>query len=456
MRRGKLELVWSYYYDHTTMERHFEKMAGKGWALDRMGIFWHYHRIEPKPLHYAVGYFPGGGVYAPPTGEELTFEEYCEMAGWELAAEHGPMKIFCNERENPVPLETQADLQVENIRRGSRRIRIADGVVGVIGWLIVIYFILSLYFDGVRTLSGGTGLTLTFMGLMLGNLWGSGVYYLSALVSKGKGKCTERPVFYAHQRTSCGFKNNYMVDYSRCNFYASTAGKILVLLILVGYWIVYYLQDIIRNGMRDKGISTVVNIGINFGIAFLIFFFVINGYRHLLSSDAEDYYGNYYENYYEKNGFHWDGQENPLTLQELAGPEFDGQGYIDTQNIQSSVFLSRMEIEQFYNETLSGAKGDPGYYLEYVVAKVKLDPLYGFIRSSMERTYGSGENWKPVDSWETGERGVRQIRQTEFSRKGQKIYRYLICMKDRIMKIDLSFAPDKVQQEKIVETLGKI
>ena len=58
------------------MEQHFEKMAGKGWALDRMGIFWHYHRIDPKPLHYAVGYFPGGGVYAPPTGEELTFEEY--------------------------------------------------------------------------------------------------------------------------------------------------------------------------------------------------------------------------------------------------------------------------------------------------------------------------------------------------------------------------------------------
>src|SRR5699024_2484410 len=111
---------------------------------------------------------PGGGVYAPPTGEELTFEEYCEMAGWELVAEHGPMKIFCNERENPVPLETQADLQVENIRRGSRRFRIADGVLGGIGWLIVIYFILSLYFDGVRTLSGGTGLFFVFIGLMLG------------------------------------------------------------------------------------------------------------------------------------------------------------------------------------------------------------------------------------------------------------------------------------------------
>ena len=232
-------------------------------------------------------------------------------------------------------------------------------------------------------------------------------------------------------------------------FYAFTAieGR-LALAVMAGYFIVYYFQDIIRNRMRSKGAKAAANMGVNFAIAFLIFFVIFNEHYYFNSFDAEGYY--------EKNGFHWDGQENPLTLQELAGPEFDGQGYIDTQNIQSSVFLSRMEIEQFYDEVLSGAGGDPGYYLEYVVAKVKLEPLYGFIRSSMERTYGSGENWKSMDSWKKGEKGVLQIRQTEFSRKGQKIYRYLICMKDRIMKIDLSFAPDKVQQEKIVETLGKI
>ena len=449
MRRGKLELVWSYYYDHTTMERHFEKMAGKGWALDRMGIFWHYHRIEPKPLHYAVGYFPGGGVYAPPTGEELTFEEYCEMAGWELAAEHGPMKIFCNERENPVPLETQADLQVENIRRGSRRFRIADGVLGGIGWLIVIYFILSLYFDGVRTLSGGTGLFFVFIGLMLG------IYGLVELITyqcwyrKAKVNAQRDQSFTPTKGYPVIVKIILFSAIASLIIYAFTVtGGRLALAVMAGYFIVYYFQDIIRNRMRSKGAKAAANMGVNFAIAFLIFFVIFNGHYYFNSFDAEGYY--------EKKGFHWDGQESPLTLQELAGLEFDGQGYIDTQNIQSSVFLSRMEIEQFYDEVLSGAGGDPGYYLEYVVAKVKLEPLYGFIRSSMERTYGSGENWKSMDSWKKGEKGVLQIRQTEFSRKGQKIYRYLICMKDRIVKIDLSFAPDKVQQEKIVETLGKI
>lgn len=449
MRRGKLEFAWVYYFDHTTMERHFEKMAGKGWALDRMGTFWHYHRIEPKSLHYAVGYFPGGGVYAPPTGEELTFEEYCETAGWKLAAEHGAMKIFCNERENPVPLETQADLQVENIRRGSRRFRIADGVLGGIGWLIVIYFMLSLYFDGVRTLSGGTGLFLVFIGLMLG------IYGLVELITyqcwyrKAKANAQRDQSFTPTKGYPVIVKIILLSAIASLIIYAFTAieGR-LALAVMAGYFIVYYFQDIIRNRMRSKGAKAAANMGVNFAIAFLIFFVIFNEHYYFNSFDAEGYY--------EKNGFHWDGQENPLTLQELAGPEFDGKGYIDTQNIQSSVFLSRMEIEQFYDEVLSGAGGDPGYYLEYVVAKVKLEPLYGFIRSSMERTYGSGENWKSMDSWKKGEKGVLQIRQTEFSRKGQKIYRYLICMKDRIVKIDLSFAPDKVQQEKIVETLGKI
>ena len=150
------------------------------------------------------------------------------------------------------------------------------------------------------------------------------------------------------------------------------------------------------------------------------------------------------------------GQENPLTLQKLVGPEFNRKGYIDTENVQSSAFLSRMEIEQFYDEALSGAKGTPGYYLEYVVTKVKLAPFYGFTRSSMERTYSSGGKWQIMDSWGTGKKDSLQVLQTAFEREKQEIFRYLLCMEDRIVKIDLSFAPDKAQQDQIVEALKEI
>ena len=231
-------------------------------------------------------------------------------------------------------------------------------------------------------------------------------------------------------------------------FYAFTAGGGLVLAVLVGYFIVYYFQDIIRNRMRDRGSATAANIGVNLVLAFLIFFVVFNGYYYFSSFEAGDYY--------EKRGFYLQGQENPLTLQELAGPEFNGKGYIDTQNIQSSAFLSRLEIEQFYDEALSGAKGTPGYYLEYVVTKVKLAPFYGFVRSSMERTYRSGENWQTMDSWGTGEQDEFQALQSAFDREGQKIFRYLLCMEGRILKIDLSFEPTASQQEVILEQLREI
>ena len=448
MSRGKLEFVWTYYFDHTTMEQHFEKMAGKGWALDRMGIFWHYHRIEPKPLHYAVGYFPGGGVYAPPTGEELTFEEYCEMAGWELAAEHGPMKIFCNERENPVPLETQADIQVENIRKGSRRFRIADGILGIIGWLLTIYFFLSLYFDGVRTLSEGSGLFLAFTGFMLG------VYGFVEFITfwfwykKAKANAQRDQSFTPTKGHPMISKIIMLLTMAAVVVYAFTAGGGLVLAVLAGYFIVYYFQDIIRNRMRDSGSATAANIGVNLVLAFLIFFMIFNGYSCIISPDAGDYY--------RENGFHLQGQETPLTLQKLAGSEFNGKGYIDTENIQSSVFLSRMEIEQFYDEALSGGRGDSGYYLEYVVTKVKLAPFYGFARSSMERTYRGRENWQPMDSWGTGKKDSLQVLQTAFEREEQEICRYLLCMEDRIVKVDLSFTPDKGQQDRILELLGEI
>ena len=448
MSRGKLELVWTYYFDHTTMEQHFEKMARKGWILDRMGIFWHYRRSEPKELRYAVGYFPGSGVYAPPTGEELTFEEYCQIAGWELAAEHGAMKIFCNERENPVPLETQADIQVKNIRNGSRRFRIADGILGMIGWLLTIYFFLSLYFDGARTLSDGSGLTLAFTGFMLGAYGSVEFITFRRWYKKAKANAKRDQSFTPTKGYPALSKIIMLLTMAAVVFYAITAGGGLVLAVLAGYFIVYYFQDIIRNRMRDRGSATAANIGVNLVLAFLIFFVVFNGYYYFSSFEAGDYY--------EKRGFHLQGQETPLTLQELAGPEFNGKGYIDTQNIQSSAFLSRMEIEQLYDEALSGAKGTPGYYLEYVVTKVKLAPFYGFVRSSMERTYRSGENWQTMDSWGTGEKNELQALQSVFDRKGQKIFRYLLCMEDRILKIDLSFEPTASQQEVILERLREI
>lgn len=87
MRKGKRELALYYFFDHTWLEKHFEEMARRGWGLERMGVCWHYQKIQPQDLHYAVAYFPDGNYYKPPSEGEKTFEEYCAAAGWNEAAD---------------------------------------------------------------------------------------------------------------------------------------------------------------------------------------------------------------------------------------------------------------------------------------------------------------------------------------------------------------------------------
>ena len=55
MRQTKRRMETLSFYDRTGVERHLEKMAAKGWMIDRVnGFGWHYRRIEPQTLRFAV------------------------------------------------------------------------------------------------------------------------------------------------------------------------------------------------------------------------------------------------------------------------------------------------------------------------------------------------------------------------------------------------------------------
>ena len=68
-RKRRVELYS--FYDHTGMERHLERMAGKGWFLEKIeNNFWHYRRLQPQKLRYFVTYFPKAGELDPEPSEE--------------------------------------------------------------------------------------------------------------------------------------------------------------------------------------------------------------------------------------------------------------------------------------------------------------------------------------------------------------------------------------------------
>ncbi len=150
----KMEYNLYHRFDHTGMEEHLEKMARKGWFLDKVGTFFHYRKGEPKKLKYAVGYYPDGTFYAPLSDDEISFEEFCRMEGWEEAASFGPIKIFCNENMDAVDLDTDPELQIENIRNSISAEHISLWVMLVIGVILMIILLRSFLIHPLDFLSG--------------------------------------------------------------------------------------------------------------------------------------------------------------------------------------------------------------------------------------------------------------------------------------------------------------
>ena len=111
------------FYDRTGIERKLETQAAKGWLLEKCSAAgWIYRRIEPSKIHFSVVYFPAADIFDPhPSDKQQRFQEFCEHTGWELIASNAQMQIFCNRRENPIPIETDPVIEVENIHKSVKK-----------------------------------------------------------------------------------------------------------------------------------------------------------------------------------------------------------------------------------------------------------------------------------------------------------------------------------------------
>ena len=101
-------------YPHLT--EHLEYMAQNGWMLTAYNdAELSYKKCQPKRVHFAVTFFPEYDFLDPDVPESLqSLWSFCEENGWQHITDSASMQIFCNHRENPVPLHTDAVVQLEN------------------------------------------------------------------------------------------------------------------------------------------------------------------------------------------------------------------------------------------------------------------------------------------------------------------------------------------------------
>ena len=156
MRQHKTCVELFSFYDHRGIAAHLEDQARKGWLLEKIGTWgWKYRRIEPKEVHFAVTYYPKASVYDPgPSEQERMLQAYCAEAGWTLAASNAQMQVFYNEASDPVPLETDAAVQVENIHAAAKRSHLpSHWILGGLGILQMIMWLVDLLENPVGALA---------------------------------------------------------------------------------------------------------------------------------------------------------------------------------------------------------------------------------------------------------------------------------------------------------------
>lgn len=124
------------YYDRTAMKEYFEQKALEGWQLCRKEMFskWVFKRIEPKKLHYAITYLP---QYSNEDSFLLSenkkeYLEFCAEQGWQFACVYKNMVVFYNEEENPVPFETDPEVELAAIHKSMLKRCLPKSIVALV------------------------------------------------------------------------------------------------------------------------------------------------------------------------------------------------------------------------------------------------------------------------------------------------------------------------------------
>ena len=382
MRERKRKFELYSFFDQKGIETHLRRMAARGWLLEKFGSWsWVYRRIEPKELTFCVTYYPGASVFDPePSEGQSTFYEFCRHAGWELAAASAQMQVFYNERENPVPIETDPVTEVDTIHRSKGSVMFSN-----IALLLLALFQGWILWGQVRrhpaeTLANVSNLFSGLMWLLVIALCAASVagYYLW---HRRAVRAAERGTFLpmrSDHYLQVGMLYGvllalaaYVVSEVRTRPAAEAAAfaaHTLLFFAIIGG--ICGLREWLKRRRVSKGVNMgvtiaacfVLVIGLNALVAAGIIYSTNRGW--LESGRTEEYE-------YEGHTFTAYNDELPLTVEDLVGVEYEG--YSRRWTARESFLTAWQEAVQ--KPRLDAAEGREMPYLSYSVAVVKVPAL---------------------------------------------------------------------------------
>lgn len=448
MRVQKRTLVNFSFFDRETIEKKLEDMASKGWMIAKANnFFWTYTKILPQKLRFAVTYFPGASELDPwPSEKQLEKEELCAQDGWKLVLRWDAMQIFCTDREEAVPIETDPVPQVENIHLTMRK----NILFGQLTTIVLVFF--SLY-------------------LQLSQLWRNPVEYLSNVTRFASIPCwlllllmtVLDLIFYfrwewrarkaAAHGISLPFRSRkwfswiilaLLIGFLFLSYSVSNQNLLLMVCIAVVMIAPFFLGRWMMKKLKEKGVSKTPNrvmSGIFIGVLVTVGMIAVvaAAIRGWLPAEERSQPVGQYD---------WDGRTMdiyndllPLTVEDLAN--VDAHWSKEARH-QESPLVAYGD----YRQDLLYGQEIRGYDLSYEITDVKLPILYDFLKNHLinerqDEVYDDLifiDHFEPVDPalWDADE--VYQLHWSD-----SILDTYLVCWENRIVEITFYWQPTQEQ-----------
>ncbi len=428
------------------LEKHLEKRAAEGWMLKKAGsLLWSYEEATPQKVHFSIVFFPKTTALEPePSDNLIMMREFCEKTGWKLVAEIGQMQIFCNEEDNPVSIETESWIQVENIHQSAKK------NVLIVYWILLINSVMQLglqimqfAMNPLNWLGAGYNLYLSLTWLALGIGYGVELilYYIWHKKAKRIASEEERlylPKSYKAFRVvylGIAFVSLVLSILALMQFTSSKYG----ILVLVWTMVLLGIPFGVSRFLKSRKVSAKWN---RIAIVIVAIVASIGMVAYTFASIAKD----------ADIIFH--KKEMPLMLEDFK--EVNHDEFVESFRISDSVLI--YYADGFQAEDLKVAVAER-LKIDYTIIVVKVPFLYDLCKNELLKKYDYlYENDELIV-----ENGYKKVDDSKWN--AEEVYRYhdydgepnndfIVCYEDRMIQINFSWDVTDADIEKVSELIS--
>lgn len=440
-------------YDRTGIQRELETQAEKGWYLEKCSALgWVYRKGNPQKVPYAVTYFPNADAYDPAPSEELLrFQEFCAHTGWELVSSNAQVQIFRNFRENPIPIETDPVIEVENIHASMKKTQYKSWITGII--LAAMNLGLHLWQFSIRPIEFlATNFYLIVVLMWLIMLADHGVQLLiyrkwlkAARANAADGVFTETkaPGFLHYIPLVLAFLLMGLMLWNM----PGVNGKQHALLILLGTTGVIGLSVLFTWFMKKNGVDADTNRALSVVMTIVLaFILLVMACGVVFTAKPEAAGERYTVNGYTTYIYH---EEIPLKIEDLMDSDYENYS-CEILDTLSSPLLNYQWCQQ---TAMVDAPEEPE--MDYTIVDVNAPFLRDWVVEQMlAKSFRlSAAHSRTCQALDAAPWGAVEVYQLVID--GQPWDHYLVCYETRIVKLDLSWTPTPEQMAVICAILNK-